>query len=232
MKALLLAAGLGTRLRPITNKMPKCLVSIKGKILLDIWVEKLINAGITTIYINTFYLSELVIKHIENSLYRSKIVILKENELFGTAGTLLKNLDLFIGQECLLVHADNYTLQDLNELIHEHQNRQNNTVMTMMTFITENPSQCGIVELIDNVVIKFHEKISNPPNNIANGAVYILTQELLNSLKEYSNDITDFSTQIIPNFLGKINNFTTSEFFIDIGSIKNLEKANAYNNFQ
>lgn len=228
MKALLLAAGLGTRLRPITNKIPKCLVSINGKILLDIWVEKLINAGINTIYINTFYLSELVVKHIENSIHRSKIIIIRENALFGTAGTLLKNLDLFIGDECLLIHADNYSLQDLTELIYHHKMRQNNTYMTMLTFKTETPSECGIVELIDNVVIQFHEKISNPPGNIANGAVYILTKELLNSLKEYSNDITDFSTQIIPNFLGKINNFTTSEFFIDIGSLNNLVKANNY----
>ena len=60
MKALLLAAGLGTRLRPVTNTIPKCLVPINGKVLLEYWLEKLIDIGIKEILINTSYLSEEV----------------------------------------------------------------------------------------------------------------------------------------------------------------------------
>ena len=69
MKALLLAAGFGTRLKPLTNFIPKCLVRIKNKPLLDIWVENLINIGINSIRINTHYLSNIVSAHIEKSKF-------------------------------------------------------------------------------------------------------------------------------------------------------------------
>ncbi len=56
MRALLLAAGLGTRLRPITDKIPKCLVPIQGKPLLEIWLDKLYEAGVQEFLVNTHYL--------------------------------------------------------------------------------------------------------------------------------------------------------------------------------
>ena len=61
MRAILLAAGYGTRLRPLTNKIPKCLVSIKGKPLLQIWLEQLTAAGIGPFLINTHYLADQVV---------------------------------------------------------------------------------------------------------------------------------------------------------------------------
>ena len=64
MKALLLAAGLGTRLYPITKNIPKCLVKIGGRPLLDIWIENLIECGIDSFLVNTHYLSEIVFKPI------------------------------------------------------------------------------------------------------------------------------------------------------------------------
>ena len=60
MRAILLAAGLGTRLRPITDKIPKCLVPINGKPLIDYWLEQLTKAGIEKFLINTHYLHEKV----------------------------------------------------------------------------------------------------------------------------------------------------------------------------
>ena len=60
MRALLLAAGLGTRLRPLTDTMPKCLVPIKGRPLLSIWLERLTQAGIGPFLINTHYLANQV----------------------------------------------------------------------------------------------------------------------------------------------------------------------------
>ena len=68
MRAILLAAGLGTRLRPLTDTTPKCLVPINGKPLLDIWCESLLSAGVTRLLINLHYKSELVQQHIANAL--------------------------------------------------------------------------------------------------------------------------------------------------------------------
>ncbi|MDA3005012.1 MAG: sugar phosphate nucleotidyltransferase, partial [Actinomycetota bacterium] len=63
MRAVLLAAGLGTRLRPLTDKIPKCLVPIKGKPLLDIWCESLLSSGVEKILINLHYKHEAVEEH-------------------------------------------------------------------------------------------------------------------------------------------------------------------------
>ncbi|MBT6543216.1 MAG: NTP transferase domain-containing protein, partial [Rhodobacteraceae bacterium] len=113
MRALLLAAGLGTRLRPLTNTTPKCLVPIKGQPLLGIWLERLTQAGIGQFLVNTHYLAEQVEVFIQASPYRDQVTLVNELELHGTAGTLIANLDFFQGEDGLLIHADNYCLADI-----------------------------------------------------------------------------------------------------------------------
>ena len=93
MRALLLAAGLGTRLRPITDTIPKCLVPINGAPLLQIWLERLTEAGIGPFLINTHYLEEQVKTFLEESAFLERAKLIHENYLLGTAGTLIENLD-------------------------------------------------------------------------------------------------------------------------------------------
>ena len=93
----MLAAGLGTRLRPLTLNTPKCLVEINGEPLLINWLNKLKKIGCDEVLINTHYLASDVEKVIkewgENNL---KVTITYEEELLGTAGTLRRNLDLML----------------------------------------------------------------------------------------------------------------------------------------
>jgi mannose-1-phosphate guanylyltransferase len=227
MRALLLAAGLGTRLRPITDTTPKCLVPISGTPLLQIWLERLADAKIEPLLINTHYLEDQVKTFVESSPFRDKIQIVHEKDLRGTAGTLIDNLDFFQGEDGLLIHADNYCLADLTAFENAHMNRPAGCVMTMMTFRTEDPSSCGIVELDEKeVVIGFHEKVKSPPGNLANGAVYILSSELLQKLRTDLNYIMDFSTEVLHRFKGQIFSYETSETFLDVGTPESYEKAN------
>ena len=148
IKALLLAAGLGTRLRPITNSIPKCLVEIKGKPLLEIWLENLKKAKADEVLINTHYLSHKVEKFI--SLLKIKdlqISIEYEKELLGTAGILIKNKKFFKNSLGLLIHADNFTKLNLSEFLDAHNNRPKNCLITMLTFETNQPEKCGVVEI-------------------------------------------------------------------------------------
>ncbi len=227
MKAILLAAGFGTRLRPLTNTIPKCLVPIKGKPLLQIWLERLTGSGIGPFLINTHYLVEQVNAFIGSSLFRDKVTLVHENKLLGTAGTLIDNLDFFQGEEGMLIHADNYCLADFNAFVEAHLHRPPECVITMMTFRTDDPKNCGIVEL-DNrgVVFDFHEKVESPPGNLANGAVYILSTELLDSLSNELHSVTDFSTQVLHQFVGRIYTYETSEVFLDVGTRERYAKAN------
>lgn len=228
MKALLLAAGFGTRLQPLTNTIPKCLVPIKGKPLLAIWFECLSNAGIEPFLVNTHYLAEQVEHFVRQSPFNSRVRLSNEKQLLGTAGTLLTNLDFFGGVDGMLVHADNYCLADFGAFVAAHKARPSHCLMTMMTFATESPHTCGIVELDQSgVVIRFHEKVRNPPGNIANGAVYILSSEMLRILATSMADVTDFSTEVLQNFVGRIYTYHTDAVFIDIGTPESYVKANA-----
>lgn len=224
MRSILLAAGLGTRLRPLTNTIPKCLVPIKGKPLLEIWLERLTQAGMGPFLVNTHYLAEQVDAFVEASSYREQVTMVHEPELLGTAGTLIENLDFFQGKDGMLIHADNYCMADLPAFEHAHRQRPPECVMTMMTFRTDTPSTCGIVELDDRgVVTGFHEKVANPPGNLANGAVYILSAELLGMMGKELHAVTDFSTEVLHRFVGRISTYETKETFVDIGTISAYE---------
>ena len=227
MRAILLAAGLGTRLRPLTDTMPKCLVPIKGQALLGIWLERLTLSGIGPFLINTHHLASQVETFIEASLYRDQVSLIDEPDLLGTAGTLIANLDFFHGEDGLLIHADNYCLADFTAFQQAHRNRPPECIMTMMIFRTDTPSSCGIVELDKRgVVIGFHEKVANPPGKLANGAVYILSAELLKRLAAELLTVKDFSTEVLSRFLGRIYSYETSEMFLDVGTPESYEQAN------
>ncbi len=229
MKALLLSAGLGTRLRPITNTIPKCLVPINGKPLFEYWLENLSKVGITEFLVNTSYLSSQVEEYINNSIYKDKVTLIHETELLNTGGTLLENKEFFISnnnEPFLLVHADNLSFCNFNNFIDTHKNRPNNTEITMMLFKSNTPSSCGIVELDDeNIVQQFYEKVENPPSNLANGAVYICEQSLFTFLESLGKKDIDFSNDVLPNYLGKINTFLNDVYHRDIGTVESYALA-------
>ncbi len=219
MKSLLLAAGKGTRLKPITDHIPKCLVPINGKPLLGIWLELLVTAKITEILINTHYLPEAVNTYLNNSPYRQYITSVYESELLGTGGTLLRNRSFFGDEPVMLIHADNLSSFDLPAFIKSHQDRPLGTLITMMTFETDSPETCGIVETDKSgIVVAFHEKVSNPPGKAANGAVYIIEPEIFSFLESLNNPIIDFSLDVIPKFIGRIFTFKNTVYHRDIGN--------------
>lgn len=225
MKALLLAAGLGTRLRPITNDIPKCLVPINGRPLLDIWLENLTNCGIDEFLINTHYLNDKVEEYIENCDYKDKVKLIYEKELLNTGGTLLRNKDFFSDEPFLFVHADNFCICDFDKFIDIHK-RNKDCVITMMLFKTDTPKSCGIVELDKNgIVIDFHEKVDAPPSNLANGAVYICKYEIFEYLASLNKKEIDFSKDVIHNYLGKINTYLNDIYHRDIGTVDSYNKA-------
>ena len=233
MRVLLLSGGYGTRLRPLTNTIPKCLVPINGKPLLELWLERLNQAHMGPFLINTHYLADHVESFIRNSLFMRQVTIVHEDKLLGTAGTLIRNLDFFQGEEGMLIHADNYCLADFGEFELFHRKRPPECVMTMMTFRTEDPTSCGIVEIDQRgVVMEFHEKVSNPPGNLANGAIYILSPEMLAEISRDLSSVKDFSMEILSHFRGRIFTYETLQPLIDVGTLPmyNLAIAIAKNN--
>jgi mannose-1-phosphate guanylyltransferase len=223
MNAILLAAGKATRLRPISKKKPKCLIKI-GKInMLDFWIENLLKLGVKKILINTHYLHDQIVDHIRSHPQKNKIKITYEKNLLGTAGTLLKNLDFFENDGGFFLHADNYTKQSLKPFQDAHNKRPKNCTITMMKFKTLDPKNSGIVKTDSKKrMIKFYEKKKTVFGNIANGAIYLLSKKFIKNYKKINSRAKDFSKDIIPRCKQKVYCFHTNEFFIDMGTIKNL----------
>jgi mannose-1-phosphate guanylyltransferase len=119
--------------------------------------------------------------------------------------------------DVLVVHADNLSVFSFESFAQSYYDRQSRQLMSMMLFEADNPSQCGIVELdSDSNVIAMHEKVSNPPGNLANGAVYIFSTQIIDWISQ--NNVSDISTEVIPEFLGKILAWKNSEYHRDIGT--------------
>jgi mannose-1-phosphate guanylyltransferase len=226
LRAILLAAGLGTRLRPLTLTVPKCLVPVRGKPLLDYWLEHLFAGGIERVLVNTHWLADAVRDHVKRSPFHDRIDLVHEAILLGTGGTVLANREWYGEKPVLVAHADNLTNFDLAHFIAAHRDRPANCVFSMLAFRTDAPQVCGILELSsDGVVIGFHEKVEDPPGNLANAAVYILEPEAITFMRSLEQSVIDLSTEVIPHLLGKINAVSASGYHRDIGSEESLRLA-------
>lgn len=225
-RAMLLAAGLGTRLRPFTGIWPKCLMPIGGVPLLEHWLTNVSAAGIDTALVNLHHQSDVVQEFLAREIFEDIVHHVYEDELLGTAGTLRKNRDFFRDRTILLAHADNWCQCDFNAFIDYHLNcRPKGCSITMMTFDSPDPSSCGIVEMDDDgIVLNMFEKQMNPPGNCANGAVYLLEPEILEFISNDTN-ISDFSTQVIPAFYRKIATWHNDGIHRDIGTPDALKEA-------
>jgi mannose-1-phosphate guanylyltransferase len=225
MKALLLAAGFGTRLRPLTETIPKCLVSVKGKPLMSYWFDLLFEADIERILVNTHYLPEAVQNYVSDSKWATQVDLVHEDPILGTGGTVLTNSGWFEDRPFMVAHADNLTKFRVSDFLKRHADRPSGCLITMMTFDTDAPQNCGIVEERDGVVIAFHEKSSNPPGTRANAAVYIFEPEIIAFLTSLNKTIIDLSTEVIPHFLGRICTFHNNQYHRDIGNLESLALA-------
>ncbi len=227
MRALLLAAGVGSRLRPVTDTTPKCLVPIHGKPLLDYWLELLFADDlIERAIINTHHLAHTVAAHMAASPWRGRVDLVHEAELLGTGGTLKANRPLYGGDDLLVAHADNLTDFDVAGLIAAHRRRPSGVALTMLAFRTDAPRTCGILERDGQGIVRaFHEKVANPPGNLANAAVYIVTPEVIAAAEAVPRAFVDLSTEVIPGFLGRILAVETTGYHRDIGNLESLERA-------
>ena len=228
MRALLLAAGLGMRLRPLTLTVPKCLVPIQGRPLLDYWLESLFKAGVERVLLNTHWLPNAVRDHVSRSPFHDRIDLVYEPELLGTAGTILANRRWFGEGPFLVAHADNLSDFDVADFIVRHQQRPRSCALTMLAFRTDTPMTCGILETgTQNIVTGFHEKVENPPGDLANAAVYICEPEIPLFIASLGKRSVDFSTEVIPSFLNRIYAVPTEGYHRDIGTTEALSRAQA-----
>ncbi|MDZ4866287.1 MAG: nucleotidyltransferase family protein [Alphaproteobacteria bacterium] len=112
-RGMVLAAGLGTRMRPLTNDRPKSLIVVAGRTLLDHAIDRFKDAGITTIIVNVHYKGQMVIDHLKKRTDVEIIIQDERDKLLDTGGALKKALPLFKGEPVFTYNSDSIWLESL-----------------------------------------------------------------------------------------------------------------------
>jgi len=233
MKAFLLAAGKGTRLKPYTDSIPKCLIPIHGKPLLGIWLDHLRDQNIQEVLINTHHHAHQVDAFVRSYPHRRNIhiVLSYEPELLGSAGTIRQCRD-FVDSEAdfMVFYADNLTNVNLKRFAAFHQNcRGKEAILTMGLFPSPNPESCRIAELDPNQkIVAFTEKPENPRSNLANAGIYMVSQEIFDYFPAplaNPGSVLDFGHHVLPLLTGRMYGYPVTEYLRDIGTIESYRQA-------
>ena len=229
MKALLLAAGFGSRLGDLTKATPKPLIKVGNTPILDFCLKQIVDSGVKEVLINTHYLADQIEKYLESYTTPLKISLSCEETLLGTAGTLKKHFNKLATDDFIVMHADNYFAHPMTEFVASHIKREVGNFGTLGTFETQSPENCGVLILNpDKTIREFHEKVTNPPSSLANAAIYLFTPEIEKSLFELKEEEIDISKYLIPKIMHGLSTHNFDGLFVDIGTPEGLKLATDY----
>ena len=222
-KALVMSAGVGSRLDPLTKSVPKPLVPICNKPVMDILLENLKAIGVTEVVANTFYLAEqIVARYVENHLGINFNYITEET-LSGTAGGVKKCQFFFEeGEDFFVLSADGVTNADLMKGMEIHKQSGAIATIGVKPVKEEDIPNFGVV-VTDNegYITEFQEKpaIKDAKSNLINTGIYIFNYKIFDYIP--ANTFYDFAKNVFPDLLKdrKINVFQVDEYWSDIGTL-------------
>ena len=228
MRALVLAAGEGQRLRPLTDDRPKPMLPVGDRPLLEQIVCLLSRHGITEIAINLHHKPRAIQDHFaDGSRFGVQIEYSYEEQLLGSAGAV-KKLEHYFGDDPFVVfYGDLYTDLDLGQLVSAHEST--GALVTMTLYEVENPTACGIVELDElGQVTRFVEKPTREEvfSRLANAGVFVVDPQVIDLIP--SGSPSDFGQHVFPQMLAlgmPIHGYVIQDLLIDIGTPSNYERA-------
>jgi mannose-1-phosphate guanylyltransferase len=219
VKAFLLAAGRGTRLRPLTDTTPKCMLPIanEGKPLIGIWLDALAAAGVDEVLVNLHHLPKIVHRYVTaHADPRIRLSTVYEPELLGSAGTLIRNWSYIQDEDCFLVcYADGLTDFPLADLVAEH--RRHRPLATIATHHSRNPRSAGILEVSENgIVTSFTEKPEYPSSDLANSGIYVFSPSAL----AVNPQARDIAYDLLPRLADRARAVPIPGYYRGIGTIE------------
>lgn len=222
MKAIVLAAGKGTRLFPLTGEIPKPMAPVVGKPIIQHIFELLAETGQDEVHVNVHYLADAVlgVYGSETSVDGMRVCVTREDRLMGTAGSV-KRLAGRFEDTFVVMMGDALTDVDVREVVAFHKER--GALATLALMHVGDTSQYGIVELdSEQNIVGFQEKPdpAKALSNLANTGVYVLEPEALEYIPE--DAFFDFAEDVFPRLLEAGEKFVGYEgdfYWSDIGNL-------------
>ena len=223
MKAFILAAGSGTRLSPLTDTVPKCLLPIQGVPLLQIWFENCYAAGISDVLVNAHAHAGQIAEFAGRPDLPVRVQVAEEKVLLGSAGTLAENRGFVSGEEAFFIlYADVLTNVSLPALMQFHIRKS--MLATLGTYSVANPTQCGIVTTDeDSIVRSFIEKPELPESNWAFSGIMVASPRILDFVP--AGRPADIGFHLLPRLVGQMCARPIADYLLDIGTLESYRAA-------
>lgn len=229
IKAMIMAAGVGSRLDPLTKSVPKPLVPVANRPVMDILVDNLKSIGVKDIVSNTHYLAEKIINRYENINFGVNFKFIKEDTLSGTAGGL-KKCQFFFDKddEFLVLSADGLSNADLQKGIDMHRKSGAIATIGIKEIPHEEVSHFGVVVTDETgYITEFQEKpsVEDAKSNFINTGIYVFDYRIFDYIPE--NTFYDFAKNVFPNLLKdhEINTFVIDNYWTDIGTLEQYQQS-------
>lgn len=229
LKAMVMAAGMGSRLEPITLRMPKPLIPVMNRPLMDIILSQLHDIGVKDVVSNTYYLADQIIDRYSKNDLEINFSYIKETELSGTAGGVKKCQFFFDeGEDFVVVSGDGLTNADIKKGIEIHKTSGAIATIGVKEISHDMVSHFGVVVTDEEgYVSEFQEKpsIAEAKSNLINTGIYIFNYKIFDYIPE--NTFYDFAKNVFPELLKikQINTFTVDGYWNDIGTISQYKQS-------
>ena len=223
-KAMIMAAGVGSRLDPLTQDVPKPLVPIANRPMMDLLLERLVDVSIKDVVANTHYKSEQIIQRYKKNNLGINFNYVNEEELSGTAGGVKKCQFFFNeGEDFLVLSADGLSNANLKAAIKSHKKSKAIASLGIKKIALEEIPHFGVVVTNKKGFITgFQEKpsIEEAKSNCINTGIYVFNYKIFDYIPK--DTFYDFAKNVFPDLLSKgikINTFEVKEYWSDIGTI-------------
>ena len=229
MKAMLLAAGLGTRLRPLTYELPKPMVPILGRPVMEHILRLLARHGFDDVIANLHYFPDLIRGRFgDGSDYGVRLVYSFEPELMGTAGGVRNARERFGDETFLVISGDALTDIDLTALWKTH--KEKGGIATLALKPVDDPREFGVVIVAEDGRIQGFQEKPDPAealSNLGNCGIYVFEPEIFDYFPE--PDFVDWAMDVFPKLLEQDVSFyghEISEYWNDVGSLEEYRQGN------
>lgn len=232
-QAVILSAGLGTRLRPITDNIPKVMVPLGGKPLLEHHILQFKKNGVNEFFINLHHLPEVVKSYSgDGSKWDVKVVYSYEREILGTAGGV-KQFESKLSDNFFVIYGDMFSLIDYSKMSENFFGKKK-AVGMMVVGRNDHPQDSDLAEVDDDlrflkIHTKPHEYKKLPENFRTMDAVFVLSKKILNYVPV--GEPYDFDRKLLPEVMArgeKFYGYETSDYLYDIGTVERYKEVESY----